>query len=480
MIGKIIRHEWLLCIRDRVLLVTVPMYALLIAYAVYNGVAWQGFLQTNTSAAVAYADENLAGLLSMLDDIESGAPFGAYEDPRNSGYFARSLGFDMAAKPPAPIAAIAVGQSDIYPSYLKVQWRQLFAQTNTDETENPTNLAAGRFDLGYVLVYLLPLLIIALSYDILSSERERGTQALLLSQPISLRQFVIGKILLRGIVIVSVAAGLSLLGVVASNPDIVAAGGWWRLGMWSLIVVAYATFWFGLAVLVNAFARKSSTNAIMLMAAWLLLVLLVPATLNMVAKASYPLPSRIELVQAMRRADAQAKQEQPAATDSSASDLASRLGEDAVVTSLNQYNKRVLPLEQRAEAIAAPIFERFESRRSSQQAFAERLRFLSPAIVSQAAISEIADSSTAAYDRFNAEVRAYQRQWRDYFLPRVLADRMLTRAEMAGIPRFKYVPATDEEVFRRSLVDLLSLTLFAFLTLAAGLWRLRRYPVTGA
>lgn len=479
MIANIVRHEWLLFIRDRLLLVTVPIYALLIAYAVYNGAAWQGFLQTNTSAAVAHADRNLAGLLSMLDDIERGKPFGAYEDPRNTGYFARTLGFDMATKPPAQTAALAVGQSDLYPSYLKVQWRQVSAQTNTDETENPSNLAAGRFDLGYVLVYLLPLLIIALGYDLLSAERENGTQALLLSQPVSVRQFVLGKILLRGLVIVSIAAGLSLLGVLASNPNIVAAGEWWRLGMWGLIVVGYATFWFGLAVLVNALAKKSSTNAIILMACWLLLVLIVPAALNMVAKALYPLPSRIELVQTMRRADAQAKQELPASTDSSATDLAARLGEDVVVTSLNQYNKRILPLEQRAEAIAAPIFERFESRRASQQAFAERLRFLSPAIISQAAISEMADTSTAAYDRFNAEVRAYQQQWRAYFLPRVLNDQMLTRAEMAGIPRFKYVPASGGEVFRRTTVDLLALALFAFLVIVVGLLRLQRYPVAG-
>lgn len=480
MIGAIVRHEWLLFLRDRLLLVTVPVYALLIAYAVYNGAAWQGFLQRNTSAAVAHVERNLDGLLSMLDDIEQGKPFGAYEDPRNPGYFARSLGFEMATKPPASTAALSVGQSDLYPSYLKVQWRQVFSQSNLDETENPVNLAAGRFDLGYVLVYLLPLLIIALSYDILSAEREGGTQALLLSQPITLRQFVLGKILLRGIVIVSIATGLSLFGVLASNPAIVAAGEWWRLGMWSAIVTGYATFWFGLAVLVNALAKKSSTNAIILMASWLVLVLIVPAALNMVAKSLYPLPSRIELVQTMRRADAQAKQEMPASTDSSSAELAARLGEDVVVTSLNQYNKRILPLEQRAEAIAAPLFERFESRRSSQQEFAQRLRFLSPAIVVQAAIGEIADTSTASYDRFSAAVREYQQQWRAYFLPRVLNDQLLTRADMVGVPRFKYVPASGGEVFRRTLVDLLSLALLAVVVIAAGSLRLQRYPVAGS
>jgi ABC-2 type transport system permease protein len=52
------------------------------------------------------------------------------------------------------------------------------------------------------------------------------------------------------------------------------------------------------------------------------------------------------------------------------------------------------------EAVAAPIFERFEQQRLSQQQLAERLKFLSPAILTQIAMSEVADSGTSAYANF--------------------------------------------------------------------------------
>lgn len=481
MIGLIMKHEWLLLVRERLLFVTVPIYALFIAYAVINGAQWQQFLRSNTTAATAHADGNFDKLVAAVERIEAGAPFNAYEDPRNPGRFARTIAFEMATKPPSSTAVIAVGQSDVYPSYLKVQWRPMFKQSNTDETENPTNLATGRFDLGYVLVYLYPLLIIALSYNILSAEREGGTQALLLSQPVSVRQFVIGKILLRGVVIIGLAAGLSLIGVLFSSPEIFAsAGGSWRVAMWMLIVIAYGAFWFGLAIVVNAFANKSSTNALILMGTWLTLVLIVPAALNLLAKAAYPLPSRIELVQAMRRADMAAQKEEAAtAADQAATDLSSRSGEDAVVTSINNFNKRVLPLEQRGEAIAAPIFNEFEEQRAAQQSLAERLKYLSPAIVIQSAIAQIADSSSSAFSQFTAQVDAYHQQWRDFFYPRVMQDRVLSKQDMRNVPRFNYVPETDGVVFWRSFWDLACLIGFAGVVLLAGFTQLKRYaPAT--
>jgi ABC-2 type transport system permease protein len=322
------------------------------------------------------------------------------------------------------------------------------------------------------------LLIIALSYNILSAEREGGTQALLLSQPVSLKQFVLGKILLRGAVIVGVATVLSLIGVLVTSPDVLGSGGLWRIGLWLLMIVAYGAFWFGLAVVVNAFANKSSTNAMILMGSWLTLVLIVPAVLNLIAKATYPLPSRVELVQTMRRADAVAqKEEAEQLGDAAATDLSSRQGEEAVVTSINNFNKRVLPLEQRGEAIAEPIFARFESQRASQQSFVERLKYLSPAIVSQAGIAQIADNSTAAFGAFEKQVKDYHQKWRDYFYPRVMADHMLTRQEMGELPRFRYVPEADSTVFLRSISDLICLAAFAGAVLLLGLARLKRYPV---
>jgi integrase len=61
--------------------------------------------------------------------------------------------------------------------------------------------------------------------------------------------------------------------------------------------------WFGLAVFVASFGRPSSTNAMVLAAIWLAFVVLVPSLLNMGATTWYPVPSRVQMVQAVRASD---------------------------------------------------------------------------------------------------------------------------------------------------------------------------------
>ena len=100
--------------------------------------------------------------------------------------------------PPVPLAALAVGQSDLLPYYYDVS---IYTNESTfqqnGEVENPLNLMVGRFDLAFVVIYLLPLLVLALSYNVLSEEREQGTLALTLSQPVSARSVVAAKLWFR-------------------------------------------------------------------------------------------------------------------------------------------------------------------------------------------------------------------------------------------------------------------------------------------
>lgn len=477
MITQIMKHEWRLLLRDRLLFIAIPIYALLLAYGVYNGVAWRHFLTTNVAAATATADDNIGKLAEKAEGIERGEPYGAYEDPRIPGRFARSMAFEMAVKPPGPTSAIAIGQSDVYPSYLLVQWRAMFNQSNTDEVENPVNLAVGRFDLSFVLIYLYPLLIIALSFNMLSSEREGGTQVLMLSQPVSVGQFVIGKVTVRGLVIIGMAVTLSLLGVMASGAEL-ADGGLWRLGAWGLAIIAYGGFWFGLSVLVNAFAGKSSTNAMVLMGTWLVLVLLAPAVLNLVAKSTYPLPSRIELVQAARRGYDAAKRDVPpgAQAGGAAAELASRGGEDVMIAELNTAFKDVIPLEMRGEAAAAPMFTRFDEQRDRQHGLIDRLKYVSPAILAADVMGELADTSTASYRAFSHQVGAYHARWRDHFFDRIMAGPVLGPADIRATPRFNFVPEENEVVAARVVPGLAALLGFVLAIFAAGFWKLRQYP----
>lgn len=478
MIGRIMLHEWRLLTRERLLYIAVPLYALLLAYGVHTGTQWRGFLEGNIAAAAGQADKKLSGLLAKVERIEAGEAVAASEDPRFPAKVARFQGYEIATKPPLGAAAVAIGQSDIQPSYVKVQWAPMFSQANTDEIQNPTNLAVGLIDLGFVIIYLYPLLIIALSYNMLSSERENGTQALLLSQPVLVTSFVAGKVLLRGLLVIGLALLLPLVGLILGNNGVLDAQELWRLALLAGVIAIYGAFWFGVAAFVNGFSSKSSTNALVLMSIWLGLVLILPASLSLLAKSMYPLPSRIEMTQALRRGDALVKKEAGFQRPFNR-ELLERGADVALNATIGEFYQTLLPLEARAEAAAAPIFERFEAQRRSQQLLAERLKYLSPAVLTQFSLQQIAAQSAADFAHFMAQVGAFHRRWREYFLPLVMSERLMTRKDVAEIPRFEYQPRPRQAVLLESVRDLLALIGFAVCAIAAGFWRLRRYePAT--
>ncbi len=474
MIAKIMTNEWTLLAREWATYIALPIYAVFLAYGVANGTAWKSFLQENVAEAKALANEGFEKKLDKIDKIIAGEEHSFSEDPRVAGPLARYKGYEFATKPPLPTAAIAIGQSDVAPSYLKVQWRPMFKQQNVDEIENPENLAAGAFDLSFVLIYLFPLLIIALSYNMLSAERESGTQVLLLSQPVPVHKFVLAKILLRGGLVIGLAVGISIIGLLISNPDMLAPSSLWRVGALAVILVLYGLFWFGVATAVNAMGQKSATNALVMMASWIFLVLIAPAVLNLAAKSFYPLPSRIEMVQAMRLGDEQAAKESGFERAYRA-DLLRKSEEAALEASVNDFYLKVLPLEKQAEAIASPIFEKFESRKKQQQNFAENLKYLSPAAITQIAISELANHSAANFNDFNEQVAQYHEEWRNYFFQPVMENRKLSRAEVVNIPRFTYEPESDGVVAGRIFGNVVALFLFAAAVIWFGFTQLRRY-----
>ena len=153
MISTIVKHEWRLLQADRTLVAVVLLMALLVGYSLYNGSAWVRFQRETLAGAEAEQTERLAKLRQNLEDFEAGRkePKG-FQDPRSAGAIGGTTAAPYVAMPPAPMATLAIGQSDLYPYYFKLNLRSKQAILANDEIENPTNLLAGRFDLAFVLI----------------------------------------------------------------------------------------------------------------------------------------------------------------------------------------------------------------------------------------------------------------------------------------------------------------------------------------
>lgn len=478
MIFTIAKHEWRLLVADRTLLAVTLLMAALVGYSLVNGAAWIDFQKATLAQAAKEQDGRLSKLQNDLRAIEEGRmePKG-FQDPRSAGAIGGNTAAPYLAMPPAALASLSIGQSDLYPYYFKLNLRSKQAILANDEIENPTNLIAGRFDLAFVLIYLFPLLILALGYNLLSAEREQGTLSLALSQPVSVAQLVSGKILLRGGVLLGLVSLLTVSGALFTGVDLSSPSAWLRLALWVVLLSLYSAFWFGLAVLVNSFSGSSATNALSLAGAWLALVLVIPSLANLIATSVYPVPSRVEMVQAMRAAGKE--------TQSKGSVLLAKymedhpeLSEGASAATQADAASISYAVQLEVDKKVQPILDRFDAQVEGQQAFVDRFRFLSPAILVQGALNDLAGTSLGRYQHFTRQVNTFFAQWQGYFLPRVFKKQKFLSAEVASFPKYSFTEEPDAEIVSRVGVALAGLLLLSTAVLAAAYLRLKQ--VSGA
>jgi ABC-2 type transport system permease protein len=470
-IRHLLVHEMRVLARGRSAVVVLPLLVIVVTYAANNGVRWTREQQVTIARVQAEDECTYAAIADQLEDLERRGdprpdlplagmawyivqPAGAvvpapHIDPRRAEAAASEwLGARHAVLPPAPLAALAVGQSDLHPYYSRVTIRTRPALVNSDEIENPVNLLNGRFDLAFVLTFCWPPLVLPLIYNVLSDDREHGTLALVASQVVSVRAVIAMRLLTRvGLaVVVTIVASVGALRVLGAvgQPGTAAA-----VAVWCSAVLATGLLWSGVAALVNTAGWRSATNATVITAIWLCGAIVIPAVLGEVAAVVEPVPSRVQLINEIRAAGnmrpAELAQlltayyeEHPDATPSR---------ESADVTAI-----RGLALQDETDRRIDPIVSAHRHAAARQQRVANRLRFASPVLLIYDSVTELAGTTTGRYRRFAEQLDTYHRSWRAYFYPLVHARVSLTRAHYDRAPRFTFLEEPAGSAERRATI----------------------------
>ena len=477
MLLRVMRNEWRGLAADRTLWAVTILLAVVMLFAASNGARWSALQQERHGRLVADQSERLEETRGQLLEIaRGGSPRSRFLDPRNPAQVGQSFAAGYALLPPAPLAPLSVGQSDILPAHYKITLESREALFAGDELDNPTNLLAGRFDVAFVIVFLYPLVILALSYNLLSGEKEGGTLALALAQPISLTRLATAKILACGVVVLSLTAALTLAAAVVASVDLGAPGAFSSLAAYFGITAVYGLFWFSLALLVNAFGRGSATNAVILAGVWLTLALIVPSATSLFAATLYPVPSRVEMIQSVRVAGQEASER--------GSQLLSAYFEDhpemapeGEIDPRDYYSLKFVTEDEISRQIA-PLTERFEAQIRGQQSVVEKFRFLSPAILAQQALNDLSGTGYSRFDHFRSEAGRFADEWKSHFLPQIFRKTVVTAEALGELPRFSYRPERPSAIAERVGGTALLIALSAVLLLGTASWALRRYPLT--
>ncbi|MFA9187428.1 DUF3526 domain-containing protein [Flavobacterium sp. FBOR7N2.3] len=196
-----------------------------------------------------------------------------------------------------PINSLAIGQRDVNPSIQSVTIRGLEAQKYDSELNNPNNLLLGNIDFSFVLIYLFPLMIIAFTYNIISEEKESGTWKIVVVQSKNTFLHIVKLFYIRILTILALLSVVLLIAVFYLNIPLDSA----FFAFYGLSVL-YILFWFASCFYIVSLQKSSNFNAVILLTIWLILIVVLPASINTYLVNKYPVPEALELTLKQRNA----------------------------------------------------------------------------------------------------------------------------------------------------------------------------------
>lgn len=379
----------------------------------------------------------------------------------------------LALLPPAPLSALAVGQGDVYPNYLKVTARSLDALVSGDQIEHPLAVSNGQFDAAFVVLFLYPLLIFAISFDLTASERDRGTLRMVLAQPVTLRDVVAGKMIVRALQLAVPVMVIPM--AIAASWSPIDGDFWLRVTLWTLVVLVYGAIWHGIAIVINARGMSAPANALVLAGIWLLFAVVGPSCVNLLIAVRYPMPSRVEAAVEARAATQEASVQGSQQLGQFLQDhpTSGNVGREGMRQFAMLQAERERRVAERLEAVDAS----FDAQLRKQQRLASWLSVLSPTMVAQNVLLDVAGTSTFRFEHFRAEAARFQQQWKAYFEPRVLDAATLTQAEYAAAPRFTYADEGSGPMLRRVAIPIIVMGFAAAALIGIGFRGYRGYAI---
>ncbi len=290
MIWRLAKLDVALLSRSRASLLALGLFAVLGALAIASGLDWRARYTASIDADRTKVDEAKAQLIAVYDGLEDGTttptnrrlpasewPDGPYipdpRDPYVEGFYHERL----AALPPGALLHLAVGASELSPNRQilhTVPLANLARPGELSEATNPSALAAGRLDLLAILIYLTPLVLIALLYDATARERESGISFLVMSLGATRRSLLIARGVVRG-----GAATAVMLALVGAGSALTAA----PVGVTAAFALGsalYMAFWVGLCLAVASTRASGVGAAAVLAGLWVGITLLSPSLME--------------------------------------------------------------------------------------------------------------------------------------------------------------------------------------------------------
>jgi ABC-2 type transport system permease protein len=389
----------------------------------------------------------------------------------NIDHFGKDIGllfyhnkFSLANAPNA-WAAFANGQRDINPYLISVTMLGLEGQIYDTDINNPVSLLLGNMDLSFVFIFLFPLVIIAFSYNLLSEQKESGVWSLLSAQTNQSFQVIWQKFLVRVAVIFAVALLLLFVAILYLHLPV-------DFIFFSItaLIMFYLAFWFAVSFFIISLAKSSNFNASALVAVWVLICIVIPASLNLFLTRKYPIPEALQNVINQREGYHEKW------------DMAKNVTMKPFFEHYPELKQYPFPqektfswfwyyaMQQMGDDQAMASRRAIENKLAARQRFTNTLAFFFPTIQTQLGINNMAGSDLNTHLDFQQAVRKYHEQIRLHFYPGIFLNKAVDSTDIKDYKLEKYSPQQRPSVW----VNLLSISILTVILIGTTAFNFKR------
>jgi ABC-2 type transport system permease protein len=200
-------------------------------------------------------------------------------------------------KMPSPAIVYNIGQTEQYGFYKSIKTNSSpYDSDMAKEIANPERIQSGALDFSFVVLFLLPLLLLVLLYNIKGSEAEQGFLPLIFVQTGSKNWWIISRTVFYTILVVLVLLCLLAYGAVLTNISMT-DNVIWNIFFWTIL---YLLLWATIYFLILKSGINTVSNTLQMIGIWLLFAFIIPAAIQQWIAIEKPTNLMIAIIDAKR------------------------------------------------------------------------------------------------------------------------------------------------------------------------------------
>jgi len=293
----ILLYEWKHFIRSPFKIVALFIFIAAGIYAQHNGADLYHQQVKEIENVRIKIEEQTKETLAFYEEGKKGPESRPWVD-LNKPYWAVWYASPTHFKMPSPAKVYSTGQAEQFGFYKKVSfWDTPYDADMAEEIANPERLQFGTLDFSFVMLYLLPLLLLILLYNIKGVEADNGILPLIYAQASSKNAWLLSRIGFYSGLMSLVTLGLMFYGAFLTDVFSAENGVFGQIYIYLLL---YILLWSAIYFLVLKFGKSLLTNTIVMAGLWLMFAFIIPATVHQVVSVKHPVNLMTEWIDSQR------------------------------------------------------------------------------------------------------------------------------------------------------------------------------------